>query len=289
MLSRSVRDAFKSVFRNFSLSLASISCTTITLLIVAVAILLSLNVQNFSKLIEKDVTMIAYVNEAATKEDTDKLLKEIEALNNVASVTFETKVDAKNAMMNTSETFKSLLSEWDEKESPLKDNFRIKVKNLEEIKQTAKDVQQLSKIDIVRYGEGMIDKLISSFKAVVNFAYIFVIALLVVTVFLIINTIKLTIFSRKREISIMRLVGASNISIKMPFVIEGMFLGLIGSIIPLLTIIFGYTSLYQYFGGYIYSRLITLIPPEPFTYLVSLTIMGIGIVIGMIGSARAVS
>ena len=115
-----------------------------------------------------------------------------------------------------------------------------------------------------------------------------VIALILVTVFLIINTIKLTIFSRKREISIMRLVGASNFTIKTPFIIEGMVLGIFGSIIPILTVCFGYVALYNYFDGYLYSRMITLIEPEPFIYMVSGIVLVIGIIVGMIGSASAV-
>lgn len=129
--------------------------------------------------------------------------------------------------------------------------------------------------------------MVSAFKWIERIAYGAVIALVLVTVFLIINTIKLTIFSRKKEIEIMRLVGASNFVIKTPFVIEGMFLGLLGSIVPVLIIIFGYTSLYDYSSGYVFSPLIQLIKPIPFIYYASLIIVGLGIVVGMIGSATA--
>lgn len=86
----------------------------------------------------------------------------------------------------------------------------------------------------------------------------------------------------------MRLVGASNFTIKTPFIIEGMVLGLLGSIIPVLVICFGYVALYNHFDGYIYSQLIQLIPPEPFIYTVSLIVVVIGMLVGMIGSSSAV-
>ena len=86
----------------------------------------------------------------------------------------------------------------------------------------------------------------------------------------------------------MRLVGAGNFSIKMPFVIEGMVLGMIGSIIPILIVIYGYFALYKHFDGQLFSPLIKLISPEPFIYIVSLVILVIGIVVGMIGSYKAV-
>ena len=86
----------------------------------------------------------------------------------------------------------------------------------------------------------------------------------------------------------MRLVGASNFSIKMPFVIEGMVLGIIGSIIPILMVIYGYYAIYEHFGGQLYSSLIKLITPEPFIYFVSLIVLAVGILVGMIGSYQAV-
>ena len=75
MLGRSIRDAFKSVIRNFSLSLASISCITITLIIVALAIIASLNVQNFTKEIEKDMTIVAFIDNDATEDEIDTFYK----------------------------------------------------------------------------------------------------------------------------------------------------------------------------------------------------------------------
>ena len=116
-----------------------------------------------------------------------------------------------------------------------------------------------------------------------------VVALILVTAFLIGNTIKLAIYSRKREIEIMRLVGASNISIKIPFILEGLFIGILGSIAPIAITIFGYSSLYEFFDGELFgSALATLVNPIPFVYYVSIILVGIGIVVGMVGSYLAV-
>ena len=86
----------------------------------------------------------------------------------------------------------------------------------------------------------------------------------------------------------MRLVGASNFTIKTPFIIEGMILGLFGSIVPILFTMYGYLAFYRHFDGYLFSELILLIVPEPFIYSTSLIIVAIGILVGMIGSASAV-
>ena len=200
---------------------------------------------------------------------------------------YKSKEEVKEEMRSQSEVFNTVMSQWDDSSNPLKNTFQIKVKNIEKINDTAKKIQAIPNVTTVRYGEGMVEKMVSAFKWIERIAYGAVIALVLVTVFLIINTIKLTIFSRKKEIEIMRLVGASNFVIKTPFVIEGMFLGLLGSIVPVLIIIFGYTSLYDYSSGYVFSPLIQLIKPIPFIYYAALIIVGLGIVVGMIGSATA--
>ena len=288
MLGRSIRDAFKSVFRNFSLSLASISCITITLVIVAVSIIASFNVENFTKEIESDLTIVTFLDSDATKEDIEEITKKIKKIDNVETCEFQGKEEVKNEMSEESEVFKSVMSEWSEEDNQLKDTFKIKVKDATKISSTSKTIKKMDKVSLVRYGEGMVDKLVKAFSSIEKVAYGVVIALIIVTVFLIINTIKLTIYSRKREISIMRLVGASNFSIKTPFIVEGMFLGLIGSIIPVILTTFGYLAFYKHFDGYLFSKLIRLIEPEPFIYQASGFVVIIGIIVGIVGSASAV-
>lgn len=290
MLGRSIRDAFKSVFRNFSLSLASISCIAITLIIVAISVIASYNVNNFTEEIEKDLTIVAFVSNTATEEDIENLKNEINNIKNVDtdSVIYTDKKTVKENMQKESDVFNTVMSDWDEEDNPLKATFQIKIKDVDKINQTAKKIEELENIATVRYGEGMVDKMISAFDSIQKIAYGAVIALILVTVFLIVNTIKLTIYSRKREISIMRLVGANNFTIKTPFIIEGMVLGLLGSLIPIAIIIIGYPKLYTSMNGYVFSPLINLIRPYPFVYSVSVLVAIIGMIVGMIGSSSAV-
>ena len=288
MLVRSIRDAVKSVIRNFSLSLASISCITITLIIVAIAIVASFNVQNFTKEIERDMTIVVFLDNEVDDEDIDQVEKEIKSISNVEKYTFQSKQEVKEQMQAESEVFNTVLENWEDDESPLKDTFQVKVKEVEKISKTAERIEKIDNVSVVRYGSGMVDKMVKAFIQVEKVTYGIVVALIIVTVFLIINTIKLTISARSKEIEIMRLVGASNLTIKLPFIIEGMILGLFGSIVPVLITTYGYFAFYRHFDGYLYSRLIQLIEPEPFIYQASLIVVIIGIVVGMIGSAGAV-
>ena len=288
MFGRCIRDAFKSVFRNFSLSLASISCITITLVIVAVSLIASLNINNFTKVIKEDVTIVVFVDRKADEEKVKEIRKELDKLDNITSIEYKTKAELKEEMKLASSILESTMKDWSEEDNPLKDTFQVKVEKIEEIGATAKAIQDIDGVDTVNYGETMVNRFLEMFRIIKKGTFIAVIALILVTIFLIINTIKLTIFSRKREISIMRLVGASNFTIKMPFVIEGMVLGLVGSIVPILLIVYGYFTAYKHFDGQLYSPLIRLIEPEPFIYWLSCLVLLIGIVVGMFGSYRAV-
>ena len=285
ILIKNIRDGFKNVIRNFSLSLASISCITVTLLIVAFAIVGSYNVENFTKVIRDDFTIVVYMNNSNTEETEAKIKDEINGLSNIESITFNSKKDIANEMKEESEIFNTIISSWSDSENPLYDTYLVKVKNSEKISNTASKIEKIEGVEMVRYGEGMIESL---FKIVEKILIVIVVSLVLVTAFLIINTIKITIFSRQEEIEIKRLVGASNFSIKQPFVIEGLFIGVLGSIIPVLVTIYGYSVLYEKTGGILFSKFIQLVEPFPFTFEVSLVLVLIGIVVGMIGSSKAV-
>lgn len=288
-LGRYFRDASKSVVRNFSLSLASISCITITLIVVSISIVISLNVENFAESIRKDVTVVVFLDNDTTKEEIDDIEEKLKKIDNVDKLEFKTKQEAADEAKEDNEIFETVVDGWTDDTNPLLDSFMIKVKDVEIIKETVKEIKALPKVNTVNYGEDIVDQLVTVFKVIERVCIIAVISLIVVTAFLIANTIKLAIFSRKTEIEIMRLVGASNISIKVPFIIEGLFLGIIGSIIPIIITIYGYITMYDYFGGKILSSsLAKLIKPYPFVYLTSLLLLGIGMLVGMFGSWRAV-
>ena len=287
-LVRYFRDARKSVLRNFSLSLASISCITITLIVVAFSVILSYNVENFAESIRKDVTVVIFLKSDTTEEDIKQIEKEIRATKNIEELTFVSKQDTAESMKDN-ETFSAIIETWTDETNPLLDSYMLKVKDIDTIKTTVNIIKNIDGVNNVNYGEDMIDQLITVFKVIEKASIAIVIALVVVTAFLIANTIKLAIFSRKREIEIMRLVGASNISIKIPFVIEGLFIGALGAVIPIILSVYGYTSLYNFFEGKLFgSSLAKLVAPTPFMYYTAALLLLIGILVGMFGSYSAV-
>ncbi len=286
ILGRSLRDSFKSVVRNFSLSIASILCVTITLILVSVSMIVAGNINNTTKKIESELTIVVYMNNDATEEQVKKAEEQIKAINKVSEVKYKSKDTWKMEMAEYFDTFETVLNYLDE--NPLMDSFAVKVSNVNDLSEVAKYIKTLDNIQNVKYGEGMVDSIISTFDIIQKVTLVVVVALVIVTAFLISNTIKLTIFSRRNEIEIMRLVGGSNISIKLPFIFEGFIIGVLGAIIPIFVTIYGYVILYSRLGGRLFSDMVSLIKPYNFVFYISGLLVIIGAIVGMLGSLKAV-
>ena len=237
---------------------------------------------------KEDFTIVAFVNVDAKEEDINKLKEEINAFGNIDSIEHQTKKQIADEMKDTSASLASIIDTWSEEENPLYDTLLVKVKDTKYISNVAEKIGNLELISEVQYGKGMVEDILVMFTVLEKGMIVAMIALVLVTLFLITNTIKITIFSRKREIEIMRLVGASNFSIKQPFVIEGFSLGLLGSIIPVAATLYGYSAIYKHFNGQIFSPFFRLVEAEPFIYIVSGILIILGVVVGMFGSYRAV-
>lgn len=295
---RNLADSFKGVFRNFSLSLASISCIAITLILVGFSIIMSYNVNNFTTSIEKDVTIVVFIERDTTEEEIEEIRNKIESLDNIdeekingitkKKVEFVSKEITKTNMKKNHETLEGIMDQYDTETNPLQDSFLVKVKDIEQIGETAEKIKLIDNVDIIKYGEGTVEYLVKVFNAVKKICVVVVVALILVTAFLISNTIKITIQSRSKEIEIMRLVGASNPYIRQPFFFEGIILGLLGSIIPIVAVSYGYYYLYDKLGGQLFTAIIPLVKPSAVLYDASITILIVAVVVGAFGSFRAV-
>ena len=287
ILGKSISNAFKSIVRNFSLSLASISCTAITLILVSIALLATYNVNSMTKNIEGSMTIVAFIDENATDEEIENVKNTIYGIENVDKdkTVFRSKDEIKNDLLND-ENIKETLSVFDE--NPLLSTMVVNVKNVRKITSTANEIKSVDKVKYVKYGESIVNEVLNAFDFARYACIVAVIALVLVTIFLNENTIKITIFSRKNEIGIMRLVGTSNIVIKLPFIFEGFILGLIGAILPIVITIFGYSYFYDVLGGKIYTDLLTLVNPCDIVYISSFVLAIIGSLVGVFGSIKAV-
>lgn len=291
IIGRSITNAGKSIARNFSLSMASITCTIITLILVSLGVLVSYNVNNITKDIEKELTIVVFMKKETTKEELNKTKDALSKTDNVADVKYTSKDDIKNNMASEYPSFSKMMESWTDVNNPFQDSYIVSVKDVRDINETVTTIKNLDNVDIVKYSESMVGELINIFDAIKTGTICLVVGLVLVTAFLINNTIKITIFSRRNEIDIMRLVGTSNTVIKLPFLFEGLFIGVLGAIIPILVTIFGYTYIYNAVSSLGTSNILSIIKltsPELIVYKTSLFILIIGAVVGMFGSVKAV-
>ena len=252
--------------------------------------ILSFNVNNFTDEIERDLNIVIFLDRGVDEKDIEQVKKEILRIENVneKELVFNSKNEVKESMQEESEVFESVLSNYTDETNPLQDTYLVKVDNIEVIGETADQIKKIDHVDIVKYGEGAVEELVKIFDIVKNVTYIVVIALVVVTAFLITNTIKITIQSRKREIEIRRLVGASNAFIRQPFFFEGIILGVLGSIIPILVCCVGYSYLFDKLGGQLFTAIIKLVEPSGIIYLIMIVLVAVGALVGAFGSYLSV-
>lgn len=286
ILFRSFRDSLKSVCRNFSLSMASILCATITLLIVGVSLIVAENVGNATDKLEQELSIVVYLDKNSSDEDLEFLKNTIEKMENVESVTPKSKEEWAKEMSNYSSSFEAIFDYLET--NPLLSTLVVTVKDVTKLDSTNESIKLLDNVNDANYGEDTVKPLLTLFDLVEKITLVLVISLIFVTAFLITNTIKLTIYSRRDDIEIMRLVGASNSTIKLPFVFEGFFIGVLGSVIPIIILTYGYLILYEELGGHLFTDLVPLISANEVLLHTSIMILLLGSIVGMFGSTLAV-
>ena len=195
-INRYFRDAGKSVIRNFSLSLASISCITITLIVVAISIVLSYNVEEMTKHVSSNISIVVFLKSEATEEQVKDVKKGIENLDNIAEITFKSKKDYAKETKEMDSRFALIVDSWTDETNPLLDSYEVKVKDIDLIGETAKKIKKIDNISSVNYGEEYIESVITIFGVIEKVCIGGVIALVLVTAFLIANTIKLAMTNR---------------------------------------------------------------------------------------------
>jgi cell division transport system permease protein len=286
-IGRHTKESLKSISRNGWMTFASVSAVTVTLLLVGVFFVIMMNLNNVAKTIEEDVEIRVHIDVAANKDDQQALRSRIEQIPEVKTVRFSSKEDElKNiiaSLGDEGEAFKLF-----EQDNPLNDVFIVKTKNPVDTMQTAKKIEKLEFASKVKYGQGEVEKLFSFTKMSRNIGLVLIIGLLFTAMFLISNTIKITIIARKREIEIMRLVGATNAFIRWPFFLEGLWLGILGSILPIIIVGTTYFYLYDYLKPKLADHFVKLLEFNPFIYQIAGILVLMGALIGIWGSLMSV-
>lgn len=289
-LNRHAKQGMKNLGRNGWMTFASVSSVTVALLLVGYFLALMLNLNFLAEQIEGGVEVRVYIERTATDEQKDQLESKIKSISHVTEVTYLSKKEGlENLIDSLSKSGKeatAIASLRDE--NPLQDAFVIQADRPENTIKVAKEVKPFEHVGDVKYGKGTVEKLFQVTDVARNIGLALIIGLLFTAVFLIANTIKLTIVSRRTEIEIMKLVGATNGFIRWPFFVEGLVLGVMGSIIPITLLIIGYQYTYEAFYANFSTFFIDMIAPTPGIYYLSAGLLAIGGMIGVWGSVTSV-
>ncbi|MBQ6560140.1 MAG: permease-like cell division protein FtsX [Erysipelotrichaceae bacterium] len=280
---RHIKEGFIGVKRHFAMAVSSASAITITLLLVGAFAIFALNMAFLTQEIEQSISMVALIDyEVENKSDIMAMQTQIKGMEGIDRVEYRTKDQEFDYYC---ETYPEMVefSELYREDNPFHDAFIIYLSDPSKLSKIRSDIMTIQGISSVEDGGSNTYTLISILQAIRNIGGIVILALLALAVYLIYNTIKITIAARKDEIWIMRNVGARNGYIRAPFLVEGIIIGLFGSLIPVALLIYGYYRLYIYTNGVI-AGVITLVPIMPFVIYLGAALMAIGVIVGYLGS-----
>lgn len=278
------KQGIQSMWRNKSMGLASITSIAAVLMILGIVLVLILsinNVVNDTKLEFDEIEV--FLEDEISSEQMTKIEDTAKNIPGVVSVIYRSKDQALEIMKEDWGEDAYLLEDLET--NPLPNSYIIKVEDIELADNLVNSIKTLDGVEEVKYYKDIIDRLLN-FASYIRIGGMIIIAVLVfVSIFIISNTIKLTVTSRKREINIMKYVGATNSYIRGPFIIEGIFFGLVGALISIAVVYFAYRYIYLNMNESFYNMFtFYLIPPESIISDISVIFLTLGAGIGAMGS-----
>lgn len=276
-----VLESIKSLKRNGWMTVASASAVTITLILVGIFMAVIFNATKLAKDIEENVIVSVFVDINTSAEDMQTLEKELNKIPKVETISYSNK---DKQLKKIQDQMGDAWNLFEGDSNPLYDVYYVSAQEPADTKEISEKAAELPNVFKADYGGVSSDKIFSIAATVRTWGLGAAVLLLFVAVFLISNTIRITILSRQREIQIMRLVGAKNGFIRWPFFIEGAWIGLLGSIIPILILTFGYQKFYNLFNPQLLRSNYSLLKPESFVWQLDLLMVLTGMVIGSLGS-----
>jgi cell division transport system permease protein len=274
-------EVFLSMIRKRWMTFASIGTVTVSLFVLGVFLILVMNMTKLAASLENQVQISAYLIDGLTTEEQKEIAQTLKDLSTVSKIEYVTKEQALKTLQERLGEQKKILDALGDS-NPLPNYFLVTVKNSSDVKRTAEVIADIYGVEEAKYGQDVATNLFELTHLVRVFGIMLMLILAMATIFIISNTIRLTVFARRKEIAIMKYVGATDDFIRWPFVLEGILLGLIGGSVSAIIL----RSFYSAMAEKIYSTLafFPLIEQFPFLNYLSLCLILAGISIGVLGS-----
>ncbi|KHM52733.1 cell division transport system permease protein [Anaerovibrio lipolyticus DSM 3074] len=280
-----IREVIHSLRRNNWMSVASIGTVAVSLFIFGMFLMLVMNMNKMVDAMESQVQIKVYLEDDFSRDDARDLEVDLKKMQGVEKVTFVPKEEAMEKFKERLGDQKTLLDALDET-NPLPDSFEVMVLQPEMVKTAAENIEKFEGVDSAKYGQDVMEHLFDITRLIRIFGFALMMVLALATLFIISNTIRLTVFARRKEIAIMKYVGATDWFIRWPFVLEGIVMGFLGSLIASVVLRLTYSGI----TAKIYDTLafFPLIPEEPFLNYVTMIVVIGGMIMGAIGSTVSI-
>ncbi len=288
-ITRHIKEAFFGLIRHAGMSFSSILAVTITLTLMSLFLMLSLNVRQISETVQGEVQIHVSITNTFDTESIKGLGDQIKIIDGVKTAVFSDKNNELDKFIAAYGPEGSIFEMYRGENNPLRNAYIVEIKEGFDIKIISEQIENFVGVEKVNYGGENTLKLIKLMNSIRDIGIIIVLVLGSLAIFLIANTIKITIQSRYDEIKILKTLGATNSFIRAPMVLEGLVIGFLGSLVPVALTIYGYTYLYKALGGYLITELFILRPIYPFVLQISYLLAILGVVVGLIGSFISVT
>ena len=276
-----VREVCISIKRNNWMSFASISTVAVSLFVLGMFLIIVLNMNRMAAMLESQVQINVYLDDKLKGAEIDDLEDDLKKMQGIESVQYVSREDAIVRLRERLGDQKYLLDALGDK-NPLPNAFEVTVKQPTMVETAAKAIEKFGGVESVKYGQDVVEHLFDMTRLVRIFGFTLMLLLAGATLFIISNTIRLTVFARRKEIAIMKYVGATDWFIRWPFLLEGVVLGFFGGVLASIAL----RSIYGLITAKVYSTLafLPLIPQYPFVNFISLVMVLSGMGIGALGS-----
>ncbi|HHZ02314.1 MAG TPA: ABC transporter permease [Tissierellia bacterium] len=242
------KQAFKSMWRNRMMGLASIGSVTAVLIILGFILILVLNINNIALVARETFDQIAvYIMDGVEEEQIEEMGRAFRQIDGVMGVAYQTKEYALEKVKRDWGEDAFLLQ--DLRKNPLPNTYIVQLTDVSKANEVIKQLETFEGVEKVRYYQDAVNSLIKIADFVKKIGTGIIIILLLISIFIISNTIKITVLNRQREIELMQYIGATNGFVRGPFIVEGIMLGLIGSLVAILIIMLGYNYIIDYLAG----------------------------------------
>ena len=229
-----IGEGFRNVFKNKKSTIASIIIMCGTMFVFGIFFLVGENVNHITKTIEEQQGMEVFIYDEATETQTTELGNQIRSMNYVNTVTYKTKEEALDQMKRMFKDKKGYLETYEGEGNPFKASYVVTLTDLTKLEEVQNQIEQSPIVANIQTRPDTVNALIQIADGIKLISIIILVILILISIFIITNTIKLTVHARRKEISIMKYVGATNSFIRWPFMVEGMIIGLISAIISML-------------------------------------------------------